>query len=366
MARPQLGSTFPRNVFVRSPNFISNVYDRIGDRTDCFDATMIHLTERFNGKEVFLIGTANASTMLAQRTQKLIRDVNPDTVMVQTTNRWWDVAKMLKYVKSQEELTFNYKRPLDETLKYKYGFTFRRLLFITRIYSLTIAFKSFFGIRGWDPLAPGLEIKFACEEAEACGAKLEFLGNEMDQETYQRLLHETRFNVLRFLYKKAATFYSKWWFEARENKNKISFVGPRAFTEQCLDEYLMNWYIQAMDLYFPETKRIFVDKRDDDFFRRIDLHPGKKIVVVVNQWHLEGIEHSWCTRYGQRPRNLIFDGEINPIGDMDLRRGLFYMLYNKLHRSIASSNSKSMPSTYASWMTGYNRETVLQYEHRDM
>jgi len=39
--------------------------------------------------------------MLAQRTQKLIQEVQPDAVMVQTNEKWWDVAKMLQYVDSQ-------------------------------------------------------------------------------------------------------------------------------------------------------------------------------------------------------------------------------------------------------------------------
>ena len=46
---------------------------------------MIHLTERFGGKEIYLIGTMNMSTMLAQRTQKLIEEVQPDEVWVQAS-----------------------------------------------------------------------------------------------------------------------------------------------------------------------------------------------------------------------------------------------------------------------------------------
>jgi hypothetical protein len=30
--------------------------------------------------------------MLAQRTQKLIQEVKPDTVMVQTNEKWWNTA----------------------------------------------------------------------------------------------------------------------------------------------------------------------------------------------------------------------------------------------------------------------------------
>ena len=109
-----------------------------------------------------------------------------------------------------------------------------------------------------------------------------------------------------------------------------------------------------------------VDKRDEDLFKQIDRSNGKKIVVVVNQWHIEGIEHHWCTRYGQLPRSVVFTEDINPIGDFDLRAGLFSRFYNYLHREMKSSHEKATPSTYADWIIGYHREANWQYEHRDM
>lgn len=113
-------------------------------------------------------------------------------------------------------------------------------------------------------------------------------------------------------------------------------------------------------------KEIFVDKRDEDLFTYIDSCEGKKVVAIVNQWHMEGIEHRWCHRYGQLPRSVNFQDAINPIGDLDLREGLFQRLYNYLHRELASSHSKATPSTYADWIIGYHRESNWQYEHRDM
>ena len=68
MVRPNNASTFPRHVFIRAANLESNVYDRVGDRTNCFESTLIHLTDRFKDKEVYLVGSMNQSTMLAQRT----------------------------------------------------------------------------------------------------------------------------------------------------------------------------------------------------------------------------------------------------------------------------------------------------------
>lgn len=64
LVRPNNASTYPIHVFKRSANHRSNENDRIGNRESCFDATFIHLTERFEGKEVFLIGTMNQSSIL--------------------------------------------------------------------------------------------------------------------------------------------------------------------------------------------------------------------------------------------------------------------------------------------------------------
>ena len=100
-------------------------------------------------------------------------------------------------------------------------------------------------------------------------------------------------------------------------------VGPQAFSEKCLDSSDTNWFVQSTDVFFPALKKICVDEKDEDLFRHIDGAEGEKIVVLVNQWHMEGIEHHWAHRYGQVPRSVQFAEGINPIGDMDLREGLF-------------------------------------------
>lgn len=121
-----------------------------------------------------------------------------------------------------------------------------------------------------------------------------------------------------------------------------------------------------MDIYFPKFKSIFIDRKDVDLFEKIDRAPEQRIVAVVNQWHMEGIEHEWAHRYGQLPRSVHFPEGINPIGDLELRGGLFQRLYNALHREIASANGNGTPVTYADWIIGYHRESNWQYEHRDM
>ena len=214
--------------------------------------------------------------------------------------------------------------------------------------------------------SPGLEAKFACESAEKVGANLQFLGPELDQNTWQRLAHESRMNVVDYVIRRWQRYGTFWTDETLANRQKLNTVGPVAFTEKCLDAKGLNWYIQSTDAFFPKFKRIFIDERDEDLFKQIDNAKGEKIVVLVNQWHMEGIEHHWAHRYGQVPRSVEIEGEINPIGDMNLRAGLFERLYNNLHREIASKNSSAYPSTYSDWIIGYHRESNWQYEHRDM
>ena len=89
------------------------------------------------------------------------------------------------------------------------------------------------------------------------------------------------------------------------------------------------------------------------------------MVAVVNQIHMEGLEHHWCYSYGTKPRNHRFE-EIDPIGDFDLRELLTDQLYHVVMREIKSSRFKAPPASYSNIITPYFRESNFQYEHRNM
>ena len=116
-------------------------------------------------------------------------------------------------------------------------------------------------------------MKYACEEAERAGAKLQFLGPEMDPITQKRIYHDTRFfNIYTYLKNLIRYGLTEWTVERREHKKLLHMYGPRAFTERCLDRFLMNWMIKNLEIHFPSLKRIFVDQRDEDLFRAIDAY----------------------------------------------------------------------------------------------
>lgn len=150
---------------------------------------MVHLSERFNGKEVYLVGSANQSTMLAQRTQKLIEEIKPDTVLVQTSQEWWNQASLLKYVDSQDEMN-KYASDLYESAHGELtdtGFfkSQRKWLTYFRLWAYHFMFTRHFRLgTDFNFMAPGLEMKFACEAAHKVGANLHFMGSELDQDSW--------------------------------------------------------------------------------------------------------------------------------------------------------------------------------------
>jgi len=245
----------------------------MGDRENCFKTTLVHLTERFTGKDVYLVGTMNSSTMLAQRTQKLIQELKPDSVLVQANPAWWASARTLQYVDSQEEFN-KYGKDLARYDTFKdidYYKSNRHWIFLARLYAYIGLFNYHFSFGSeFHFLRPGLEVKYACEAAEQVGAKVQFLGSEMNQDTWKRIYHETRFNCSQYMWRRMKWRDTCYEDELYSNWHKMSTVSPSAFTEKCLDANQMNWFIQATDLFFPRLKEIFIDQRDDDLFKAID------------------------------------------------------------------------------------------------
>jgi len=107
----------------------------------------VHLTNRFDNKEVYLVGSANQSTMLAQRTQKLIEELKPDKVMVQTSPEWWSNVRLMNYVDSQEEMD-TYAPELDRwsnMRSFDFYYNNRRWLALARLGFYRVFLRMFFG-----------------------------------------------------------------------------------------------------------------------------------------------------------------------------------------------------------------------------
>lgn len=206
------------------------------------ESTLIHLTEPFDNTEVFIVGTTNKSDILANRTKKLIQEVKPDVVFVQTSKDWWKGAQMLNHVKSQDEMELADKE-LSQTHQEQLGLNGRILAYKLRMFFFNIFSKFLFAIpQDFNPFQPGLEVKFALEEAHKNGSKTVFLGPEFDKNTKARLYHETRFTLFKSILN-AWRMYggTAYVIELREMRDQINSHGIKKFLESSCDQYFINW-----------------------------------------------------------------------------------------------------------------------------
>lgn len=92
---------------------------------------------------------------------------------------------MLQFVESQEEMN-NYSEHLDKYTQFRsfdLWSSTRFLGFWTRFYMYAGLFNRHYRVP-FNFYRPGLEIKYACEEATKAGSNLYFLGPELNQATW--------------------------------------------------------------------------------------------------------------------------------------------------------------------------------------
>ena len=278
---------------------------------------------------------------------------------------WWEGAKELKFIKSQQEMDAANKylkktNPIDKRLVYGTIAGLKFQLF-------NILYKNLVNINvEYNPFLPGLEVKYALEEAEKLNSKLVFLGDELDVNTQNSLLQEQRFSLLRGLYN-SIMINMNYKYESFNMRCMIKVNGLQQFIESCLDSKTMAYFIATLEKLAPEYKKILVDKKDHILFEKIIANKGKRMVAVVNQHHMEGIIHHWCSAYGQVPSfNKNYTEEINPIGDMKLRHTYLDKMYHVIMREIKSNRLRAPPATFSNHIYIYHREFNHQYEHRNM
>ncbi len=200
------------------------------------------MSEPYENSELYLVGTTNHSDILANRTKKLIQEVKPDVVFVQTDENWWKYAQFLRHVKSQEEMNLAVK-DLQETFEFPTTLNLRNLAFKSRWAFFLFFSKFLFGLpKEYNPFAPGLEVKYALEEANSLNSQIVYLGYEFDDSTMKRFFHENRYTVVKTLIN-SLKFYNNVNYneEYSEFKKQLNQYGLKKFLESSCDQYFINW-----------------------------------------------------------------------------------------------------------------------------
>jgi len=343
----------PIHRFLKNQNYCSDVYHRIRNRPTPFENTLTILKDPANDRELYLIGTTNSSTLLAKRTRDIIKNESPDTVYVQTNEKWWNLVKDFKNVNSQKELNL-YNPVLRDTQEWHMENNPRSLVFKTRFYPWMFTLTQMFGFPSdFHPFTPGLEMKYAIEQALAGNSKLIFGGQEINPGTLYALRTEKRFDLVPLIWRYFFALHNKKWETEHQDLHRVLDVaGGEGFAE-VIDNYRLAWLIKLFEKYAPFQKQILIDHKDLDLFYQLYRAPGKKIVAVVNQWHTPGIEYHWRhTTHTELPTEPI-----NPVGDFDIDTYQEVNTINDAIREYVCKLGKTEPATYDNYITHYHKQT---------
>lgn len=139
-------------------------------------------------------------------------------------------------------------------------------------------------------------------------------------------------------------------------KSVLLVRGGEAFAES-FDKYRANFLVHLLNIVAPEQKKIIIDLKDESLFHKIYQASGDKIVAVVNQWHVTGIEERWRRATGTENA----DAPESPVVDMDIDALQESHIINEYLRNRASKISHTEPATGHDYITQYTKEN-FEYE----
>lgn len=213
----------------------------------------------YQGKEIYLVGTAHVSKASVEEVWRVVRDVRPDTVCVELDQNRYDAM-----------FDEDRWRKLDifQVIKQK------KVLFLLANLSLS-AYQRRLGERFG--VTPGAELRAAVDAAQEVGAEL-VLADRNIQATLKRSWA-------------GLSFWGK--LKAISLMTGVSFTAGEEITEEQIEALkdrdtiteLMQQFAQEM----PGLQIPLIDERDRYLMSAIQEAPGKRIVGVVGAGHVSGM-----------------------------------------------------------------------------
>ena len=347
----------PTGRILRNQNFNAHFNNPNYIRNSQFDNTVRFLEDKKNGRKLVLVGTLNSSDILAQRTSKLIKDINPDSVFVQTNKNWYD--KLLKnnnQIMSNKEIYDLTKNDLFENVKL--SLDPRDFIFKTRFLSWIGVLNLLYSLptKNSHPFTPGLETFKALDFAKKNDKQISYGSTIFSKSNLTALEHEKRLNfidvVLRASFRNNKVSYYKS--ELEDEYAQMCIHGWENYSES-VDTIKMNLLTKIIQRIIPYQKELLIDKTNETVFRELyENMDGKIIFAVVNQWNLEGIEALWRHTTDTEKKEEF----INPIGDLNINGIMESGVVNDYLRRRNSKIGKTEPAVTTDYITFYHKQTT--------
>lgn len=212
----------------------------------------------YEGREIYLIGTAHVSPKSVAEVEQVIAEIQPDTVCVELDQGRHDAMLDSKHWQ---------KLDLFQVIRQK------KVLYLLANLALSAYQKKIGASLG---VKPGAELLAAVKSAEAIGAKVVLADRDI-QATLKRTWHSLGFwNRSRLI----ASLIGAPFAMEEIGASRIEELKDRDHISEMLDE---------LAIMMPGLKEPLIDERDRYLISSVTDSPGKKIVAVVGAGHVRGM-----------------------------------------------------------------------------
>jgi len=275
-------SGIKRQFYSTSSSSSTSLSTEIGD-----DPIYFH---RDTNKDIFIIGTSHVSKKSAEAVRNLIRDVKPDTIVIELCQARYQKLKAEAEVKNIET-----RRPqksfqsfLMEIMESIRSGNFDPTMILQK------TMQNFYNSLRMLGLIPGLEFKYAIQEAERLNANL-VLG-DVDVTVTMKKLSKALLSEMMMMNMKQSSYEAQRLNDLLEPLANV--LRKEHITEEELDRefknILNNTKLKEMrslfQKLFPITFEAMMVGREQYIAKQIKTSKGRSIVAVVGALHVEGIK----------------------------------------------------------------------------
>lgn len=279
------------------------------------ESLCVHLTDPKTNEELLILGTLNLSTVLAYHNFESAKRFNPTSVLLQVSPSF----------ESHSQGDFSSSEQFQDALNASgyywdvakpglQGSGFRTALFETRKIWMNLWLNTMLRTPSdiWRLFVPGFDSKLIFELAAKQGSQIIYAGEDFDGSGMESLRTDNRFDVIYPWLKYYFGLNGSWEMEATNMQHLFRTHSLKALVEGHFNQDNTAWMAKFLEKLVPHQKRAIVDRKDEDIFWKIEKNmKGKKKLVLVNQWHMDGVQKLWRSYHGigeaQKPMMHIKD-----------------------------------------------------------
>jgi hypothetical protein len=274
----------------------------IKKRPSVRESSQVYLIDPKTEDELLILGTSNLSTVLGYHNLELAKKFDPTSVLLQVSENFGKYTSG-EFVSSEDFQDYLFGSGyLSEVKKFDVDFSsMSDILYKSRKffygYLLNTIFRTPHDI--WRLAVPGIDSKLIFELADELDCDIHYGGEEFNSFTTQRLKTDSKGSFFKAYFEYNFGLNDAWEDEVKNLQRLFRYHDLKSLVEGHFNRDQMAWFIGFLEKLFPNQKRSIIDKRDEDLFWIIEKEmQGNKKLVLLNQWHVDGVQKLWLGYHG--------------------------------------------------------------------